>query len=240
MHARKPHGELMEGLEMLRGLEKLDTDDLVCWCVENDQKMKALKRDMDALKAELQIRGVQLMEDHNVKFVRYYGRTGMASVAESLTLDILNPDRLKEIVGSGVWDMKVKRTEDVKYKCNPKFEQMLKAVFTGDYTFELTLDELFEQMSIVPDEKQKTVLRKKLKGDFKKDYETLRSVLAPGDDSVSFEEELWYIYRIKNAELIRAFLPEEMLDLTLKDLRQCILVENKLSVSIDYDEEMED
>lgn len=223
---------------MLEGLNKVDTRTLICLCIDNDRSMKDMKKEMDALKAELQARGVREMEDHNVKFVRYYGLEGNASVTESLSLDILNPDRLKEIVGSGVWDMKVKRTEDIKYKCNPKFEQMLKAVFTGDYTFDMTLEELFDQMSIVPDSKQRAVLKKKLKGDFRKDYETLRSVLAPGTDT-AFEEELWYIYRIKNAELIRAFLPEELLDRTLEELRKCILVENKLSVTIDYDEEKE-
>lgn len=224
---------------MLKGLNKVGTGTLISMCVENDRQAKKLKREMDALKAELQIRGVQEMEDHNVKYVRYHGREGNAAVTESMALDILNPDRLKELVGAGVWEMKVKRSEEVKYKCNPKFEQMLKAVFTGDYSFEMTLDELFDQMEIVPDSKQRAVLRKKLKGDFRKDYETLRSVLAPGEDT-AFEEELWYIYKIKNAELIRAFLPEELLDGTLEELRKCILVENKLSVTIDYDEEKED
>ena len=112
MRVHMPHGEHMEVLKMLEGLNKVDTRTLICLCIDNDRRMKDMKKEMDALKAELQARGVREMEDHNVKFVRYYGLEGNASVTESLSLDILNPDRLKEIVGSGVWDMKVKRTED--------------------------------------------------------------------------------------------------------------------------------
>ena len=46
--------------------------------------------------------------------------------------------------------------------------------------------------------------------------------------------ELWYIYRIKNGELIRAFLPEEMLDSTIAAIRKSILVETKTSITLDY------
>ena len=54
------------------------------------------------------------------------------------------------------------------------------------------------------------------------------------------EVELWYIYRIKNGELIRAFLSEEMLDKTIADIRKCILVETKTSITIDYDTDKEE
>lgn len=118
---------------------------------------------------------------------------------------------------------------------------MLKAIFTGDYTFEMTLEEFLDQMSIKPDDKQKKLLLKKLKGEFEKDKETLTSVLLGGktdeEQTSDFDVELWYIYRIKNAELIQAFLPEELIDNTINEIRKCILVETKTSITLDYKEE---
>lgn len=137
------------------------------------------------------------------------------------TLDILNPDKLKELVGEGVYNMKVKEDTKTTYKFDSKFEKALKAIFTGDYTFETTLEEFLDEMSIKPDDKQKKLLLKKLKGEFEKDKETLISVLVPeGEAAPDFDVELWYIYHIKNGELIKAFLPEEMLDATIEGI-QC-------------------
>lgn len=157
------------------------------------------------------------------------------------TLDILNPDKLKELVGEGVYNMKVKEDTKTSYKFDSKFEKALKAIFTGDYTFETTLEEFLDEMSIKPDEKQKKLLLKKLKGEFEKDKETLISALVPeGEAAPDFDVELWYIYRIKNGELIRAFLPEEMIDATIEGIRKSILVETKTSITLDYDTDKEE
>ena len=43
-----------------------------------------------------------------------------------------------------------------------------------------------------------------------------------------------------NEELIRAFLPEEMLDSTIESIRKSILVETKTSITLDYDTEKEE
>ena len=92
-------------------------------------------------------------------------------------------------------------------------------------------------MQIVMGDEQKKLLLKKLKGEFEKDKETLISVLVPEGETVpDFDVELWYIYRIKNGELIKAFLPEEMIDATIEGIRKSILVETKTSITLDYDD----
>lgn len=96
-------------------------------------------------------------------------------------------------------------------------------------------------MTIKPDDKQKKLLLKKLKGEFEKDKETLISVLVPeGEAAPDFDVELWFIYRIKNGELIKAFLPEEMIDATIEGIRKSIFVETKTSITLDYDTEKEE
>lgn len=220
----------------------METEQLIGECVWLDRERKKNLALMNSYKAELQKRGLAIMEDHNVKYVKFYGNGGNVAITDSMSLDILNPDKLKELIGEGVWKSKVKEHTETKYKCDTKFERMLKAIFTGDYTFETSLEDFLDDMSIKPDDKQKKLLLKKLKGDFEKDKETLISILF--DDTVKeggavpdFDVELWYIYRIKNAELIRAFLPEEMIDSTIKDIKKCIMVETKTAISLDYDAE---
>lgn len=221
--------------------KSMTNEELIGACVTLDREQKKSRAMLNGYKAELQARGLALMEDHNVKYVKFYGGEGSAAITDSMSLDILNPDKLKELVGEGVYNMKVKEETKTTYKYDSKFEKALKAIFTGDYTFETTLEEFLEEMSIKPDAKQKKLLMKKLKGEFKKDKETLISVLVPeGQEAPDFDVELWYIYRIKNGELIRAFLPEEMLDSTIEGIRKSILVETKTSITLDYDTEKEE
>ena len=221
--------------------KNMKTEELIGALVELDKQGKENRALTNAYKAELQARGISIMDDHNVKFVKFYGEEGSAAVTDSMSLDILNPDKLKELVGEGVWKTKVKENTETKYKCDGKFEKMLKAIFTGDYTFEMSLEEFLDQMPLNPDDKQKKRLLKKLKGEFEKDKDTLTSVLLggvkDGESAPDFDVELWYIYRIKNAELIRAFLPEELIDNTINEIRKCILVETKTSITLDYKEE---
>lgn len=221
-------------------IRKMTSKELIEACIRLDREQKKNRGLMNGCKAELQARGLAVMEDHNVKYVKFYADAGSAAVTDSMSLEILNPDRLKELVGEGVYGMKVKEDTRTTYKCDSRFERALKAVFTGDYTFEMTLEDFLDEMSIRPDEKQKRLLLKKLKGEFEKDKETLVSVLAPEGETPDFDVELWYIYRIKNAELIRAFLPEEMIDSTMEAVRKCILVETRTSITLDYDTEKEE
>lgn len=221
--------------------KSMTNEELIGACVTLDREQKKSRAMLNGYKAELQARGLALMEDHNVKYVKFYGGEGSAAITDSMSLDILNPDKLKELVGEGVYNMKVKEETKTTYKYDSKFEKALKAIFTGDYTFETTLEEFLEEMSIKPDAKQEKLLMKKLKGEFEKDKETLISVLVPeGQEAPDFDVELWYIYRIKNGELIRAFLPEEMLDSTIESIRKSILVETKTSITLDYDTEKEE
>ncbi len=221
-------------------IKAMTNEQLIGCCIWLDREKKKNNAIMNRYKAELQARGDAVMRDHNTKYVKFYGEEGSAAIWDSLSLDMLNPDRLKELVGESIYEMRVKEETKKSYKFDSKFECALKAIFTGDYTFETTLEEFLDEMSIKPDDKQKKLLMKKLKGDFEKDKETLVSVLAPEGETPDFDVELWYIYRIKNAELIRAFLPEEMIDLTIAEIKKCIFVETKTSFTLDYDADKED
>lgn len=224
---------------------KMSNEELVQACIYADKQIKELKGDLEAYKAEVQARGIELIEDRNVKFIKFFGENGYAAVTESQELDTLNMKKLEDALGEGLIKEKVKENVTVRYKYDPKLEKALKAIFTGDYTFEYTLEEFLDEMSIKPDEKQKKLLIRKLKGDYKQDRQTLLTVLGyikrgqdeNETDAPDFDVELYYIYKIKNGELIKAFLPEEGLDVTIDAVKKCILVEKKTKIEIGYEEE---
>ncbi len=222
-------------------IKEMTDGQLIDECIRIDREQKKGRALLNGYKAELQARGLATMEDHNVKYTKFYGAEGSVAIMDSMSLDILNPDKLRALVGGGVYDMKVREEVKTAYKLDTKFERALKALFTGDYTFEMSLEEFLGQMSVKPDDKQKKMLLKKLKGEFEKDKETLLAVLAPqGQELPDFDVELWYIYRIKNGELIKAFLPEEMIDGTIEAIKKCIMVESRTSITLDYDTETEE
>lgn len=226
----------------MENMELLETEELVRLAVKLDQKQKKEKRELDAAKAELTARGIQILEDRNTKYVKFYSSDGTAAITDGKSLDILNAAKLKKLISEEVWKSKVIETTETKYKCDAKFEQMLKAIFTDDYTFEYTLEEFLEKMSQIPDAKQKKLLLRKLTGNYAKDFQVLCSVFKcpeTGDTAPDFDVELYYISKIKNGELIRAFLPEEGLDETIKQIKKCLIVETKTSITIDYNKEKE-
>lgn len=226
----------MMALEKLKAMEEKE---LVSEAVRLDQEQKRCKRELDAVKAEIQARGLRVIEDRNTKYVKYYSPDGSAAVTDAQSLEILNVDKLKGLISEGVWKQNVTETTKTDYKYKPTLERVLKAIFTGDYTFEYSLEEFLDEMPARPDEGQKRLLLKKLKGDYAKDKDTLTSVFGYEDEGTApdFDVELWFIYKIKNGELIRAVLPEEFLDQTIQDIRKCLMVDSKTSITIDYDKE---
>ena len=215
-------------------LKQKTSSQLVDELIHLDQLRLNTSKSIAAYQAELQARGIGIMEDRNKQYMRFFGDEGTVSVTDSKSLDILNPDRLKVCVTEGVYKMHVKETTETKYKCTPAFERMLKALFCDDYTYEYDLEEFLDQMHILPDAKQKKTLLKRLKGDYEADRKTLCAVFKVEDD---WGVELWHIHRIKNGELIRTFLPDDMLDASMRELKKCILVESKLSIKLDYEKE---
>lgn len=225
----------------MEDVKKMGAQELVSEAVRLDQLLKTERRELDAVKAELQARGLVLVEDRNIRYVKFYSPEGSVAVTDAQSLEVLNVDRLRELLSDGVWKQNVTETTKTEYKYKPMLERVLKAVFTGDYTFEYTMEEfLTEHLPVSVDSKQLKLLLKKLKGDYAKDKEVLVSVLGyEPKNAPDFDVELWYIYRIKNGELIRAMLPEEFLEQTIEDIRKCLIVDSKTAITIDYKKEDE-
>lgn len=217
------------------GLMEMGTKELVAAAIRADQERKKAASELNGYKAELERRGMKVMEDQNTHYVKFFGDSGKAAITDSSRLDILNPDKLKAWIGEGVYKTKIKENVKTEYKVDTKLERALKAIFQQDYTFEQGLEEFLQGLDQKPDAAQRKLLMKKLKGDYEKDRATLLDVLQLSEDT-DLDVELWYIYKIKNAELIRSFLPEEGISATMAEVRKCIMVDSKTSVALDYEE----
>lgn len=219
-------------------VKDMKTDKLVDTLVWLENERKEVSKKSNAYKAELQARGLAAIEDKNVRYVRFEGKEGCCSVADTQSLEILNPMALRDALPQGLWETVMSVEMKPVYKAPAKMEKALKAIFSGDYTFEHTLPEFLSIMSVKPDTAQTKLLTKKLKGDYEKDRELLESVFP--EQNTDWDVELWYINKIKNAELIQTYLGDGVSEDRLDAIRKNILVESKTSIRIDaYDVETE-
>ena len=94
---------------------------------------------------------------------------------------------------------------------------------------------------------QREVLARRLKGDYKEDKKTLLSVLgylgkgtteeAAEAAAPNLDMDLYYISKIKNAELIQAILPDEGIDWSMDEIKRSLIVTSKLKLEIAYERE---
>ena len=91
-----------------------------------------------------------------------------------------------------------------------------------------------DQLHRKPDNDQRKVLLKKLTGEFDKDRKIFNAVFDTDED---WEEEIYYVHKIRRGELISKFLPSDMIDTTIEELKKCMVVESSLALGLNYDEE---
>ena len=206
------------------------------------------KSALEKYKAEIQNRGLSVLKDRNNQYCRMYGTDGSyVAVSEPKEIDILNMPRLKQAIGEDVCTGLVTETTKTTYTLDRKLQKALKAIAANDYTFEYTLEDYLKEMSVPVSEGQREVLARRLKGDYKEDKKTLLSVLgylgkgtteeAAEAATPNLDMDLYYISKIKNAELIQAILPDEGIDWSMDEIKRSLIVTSKLKLEIAYERE---
>lgn len=200
--------------------------------LSKQEEAALLKSEIDTLKAEIQTRGLQVLEDRNIKFCEFFATDGIASVTMAQKMDILNYFKLKDILGEEFTEEKVKREQpDIKYTVDKKLGKALISIATDDYATDITLDEVVA--SLTSDTKQQKLLLKKLKGEYEADKKTLIAVLGSDSDD-NYETELYLISKVKNYELIQCFFNVSSIDdlkLLKLDLKKCIMVDETVKIA---------
>lgn len=211
-------------------ISEMKTEELVEQLVQKDKEREELVKEINRYKHELEGRGEQILEDTNTRYIKYFSKNGSCAITDAEQLKVLNDSKLRGLLPDGIYDKFVEITPKVEYKYNKELEKVLKAIFSGDYTFEMPLEEAIESFgTFTPNTKQKKVLLKKLRGDYEKDRALLVSLFGEG----AYDEELYYIHKIKNGELIKIFLPEEGLNMLMEEIKECVVVESSLKITIE-------
>lgn len=188
-------------------------------------EMKGLKKELDSIKAELQVEALEQMENKNLKYVQFFGDSGSLEAVHKEKFEVDNFPLLVEAVGKLVLD-KVTRKECVKFEVESRFKEALIALAKGDFA-KHNIEDVLTQAGL--EAKAIKVAMKKLKGDYKKDKVILESLGLHGD----LEEELDAIREAKNQELIDRFFDWKLID--FDKLKRSIFVEDSLSVGLNYD-----
>lgn len=183
-----------------------------------------IKEQYNALATELQKRALTEIDEHNIKFVQYKGKQGVASVTLSGTLELICASEIKRLIGEPIFGEQFVTEAKTTYKPRRVAEKALKAIFLEDYDFSLSISDVYD--SLGADEKQRTLLDKKLKGEYEKDLSVLQSVFGAGN----YDVELFCIYKIKNAEAVRVIFGDD--EDKLKKIRECLYVKESLKVSV--------
>lgn len=193
--------------------------------IKLDKDIRGKKRELDAVKAELQTAVLSEFENKNIKYVQLFGVLGSCEAAYKEKFEIDNYARLVDLLGDLVKD-KVKRKEEVKYEAEGRFKEALIVLVNGTYRHH-DVDAILTGMGL--DAKQVKTAKKKLKGEYRKDRELLEALGVTG----AREEELDAIREAKNMELVERFF--EMDKVNPEEIKKCIFVEESLSIGLNYE-----
>ena len=91
-------------MDELKQLRQKTSAELVDELVQLDRLRLQTARNIGMYQAELQARGISIMEDRNKQYTRFYGSSGgSASVTDRQGLNILNPDLLCTQKNGGIF-----------------------------------------------------------------------------------------------------------------------------------------
>lgn len=203
----------------------INIEQKVSKAIKIDRRMKEDKKELDAIKAELQAEALQEMENKNLKYVEYFGTEGSCAIAYKEKFEVDNLPELTRVVGEVIIG-KVTTEEKINIKVDDKFKKALIVLYSGEFK-QHDITKILKDLYL--DEKQIKVALKKLKGDYLKDKEVLESLGVKND----IEEELDAIREQKNYELIEKFFNLEKID--IERLKRTISVEETLSIGLNYE-----
>ncbi len=224
-----------------QNLKERSTGYLIELAAAKKRKMDFAKAEMDAVSAEIQSRAIAFQEDRHIKFTEWQGEgRAMASVTVAQSFDILNYFRLKELLGKELVEDKIKiKPQDIKYDIEANFKRALTALVLDDYNRDMTIEDVVDKAGWCQDDaKRKASLLKKLKGDYHKDKQAVLAVLNMQDDEIDIDVELYYIYQIRNWQLIRAYFDEDRIKEIADVVKRCIMVDETAKIGLKVGKEV--
>lgn len=191
-----------------------------------------IKEEIERLKAFFEKRALEDLKDTKNKTAEYWGTAGAKIVVGNAdTVKPVSMTMIKELLGKVYPDF-VK--EDVSYKMTEPCKRLLAMMFLGNYT-EGTLDQTIQ--AITADEKLQRTLKKKLKGKYEKDTQTLIQAARLSEQEASdwayLTQEIigweWMVQILQAAGWQGT--PQEAVDL----IRAAVIVDEGIKVTVELE-----
>ena len=193
------------------------------------KKQAEIRSEAEELKAWFENQAVNDLKDTKKKTVEYWGSHAKVSVGNSETVKPVSMVMVKKLLGEIFPDL-VK--EETTYRMTEPCKRLFALMYLGNYT-EVSLDETIR--GITGDEKIQRVLRKKLKGKYGKDTETL--VKLAGLSRQEAGDWAYLVAEVINWEWIVQILkaagwggtPREAIDI----INNAVIVDEGLKVTVE-------
>jgi hypothetical protein len=198
--------------------------------VELTSQQSVIKAEIDEIKAWFEKLATDDLRDTKKKTIDYWGsNNSKVVVGNSETVKLVSMTMVKKLLGDVFGDF-VK--EDTTYKMTDPCKRLFTMMFMGNYT-EGSLDETIK--AITADEKIQRTLKKKLKGKYEKDTETLMKLVGLPEQEASDWAYLtaeiinweWMLQILKSAEWKGT--PQEAVEI----IRAAIIVDEGIKVTVE-------
>lgn len=210
--------------------EKVEIKEKADRLVELTNQQSVIKAEIDEIKAWFEKIATNDLKDTKRKTIDYWGsNNSKVVVGNSETVKTISMTMVKKLLGDVFGDF-VK--EDTTYKMTEPCKKLFTMMFLGNYT-EGSLDETIK--AITADEKIRRTLKKKLKGKYEKDTETLMKMVGLSEQEASDWAYLtaeiinweWMLQILKSAEWEGT--PQEAVEI----IRAAIIVDEGIKVTVE-------
>lgn len=200
---------------------------------ELSRQMAAIKEEAEKIKAWFEKQAVDDLRDTKSKTIEYWGNgTARVMVGNSETVKPVSMTMVKKLLGDVFGDL-VKT--DVSYTMTAPAKRLFAMMYLRNYT-EGSLDDTIR--AITADEKIQRTLKKKLKGKYEKDTETLMRTARLSKEEASDWAYLtaeiinweWMLQVLKAADWTGT--PEEAVEI----IRAAVIVDEGLKVTVGSEE----
>ena len=198
--------------------------------VKLTNQQSVIKAEIDEIKAWFEKLATDDIKDTKKKTIDYWGsNNSKVVVGNSETVKPVSMTMVKKLLGDVFKDF-VK--EDTTYKMTEPCKRLFSMMFLGNYT-EGSLDETIK--AITDDEKIQRALKKKLKGKYEKDTETLMKMVGLSEQEASdwayITAEIinweWMLQVLKSAEWKGT--PQEAVQI----IKAAIIVDEGIKVTVE-------
>lgn len=215
-------------------LRSLDIEELIDFAIAKKKIADLAGAELDVIKKEMQERAISFQDDRHIKFTEWHGSDkSLASITTANTMEIKNFTKLKSLLGKEFVGEKIKEKRPVKYVVEDNFKKALIALKMGDYESKTSIDEVIDSAGWCENNADKrALLKKSLKGDYKKDKKAVLTSLNLSDEECDIDTELFLIYQIKNFELIKAFFDVTKLEEIRESLEGVVDVSESVRIGL--------